>query len=331
MSKLALLIGIDDYESAEKFESLNCCVNDATAMHAMLAHHWSPAEGVKGQKNYNARLCTSNTGKRITTEFLRKQVKTLMNHPMGDGEVLFYFSGHGVANDKGGFLVTQDSTPENPGFPMVELLEAANGSRNSSVVIILDCCNSGQIGNITDGEGLNRVTIGPNVTILAASGATQESSEDWEHSLFTQYLLEALDGGAADVRGEVSAAAIYAYADQALGPWDQRPVYKSYARRLNPIRQCEPAVPDDILARLTEWFPVANSVYPMDKSYEEEEKDHAIEAHVEIFKQFKKLRDARLLAGEGGIDLYWVAIREKTVHLTPQGKLLWKRARRGDF
>jgi len=330
MTKLALLVGIDQYES-DDFDDLTCCVADAQAMNEMLSRHGPPAEGVAGGKNYTTRLITSSGNRRISADFLRDSVDQLMHHPMGDGDVLFYFSGHGLANERGGFLVTQDGTRETPGYPMADLLKAANSSRNSSVVIILDCCNSGEIGNIADDDGLNQVSIGPNVTILAASGATQKSAEQWDHSLFTQYLLEALDGGAADVRGEVSAAAVYAYAEQALGPWDQRPVYKSYARKLSPIRRCAAAVPDSTLARLTEWFPTEDSVYKLDKSYEPEEKDYAIEAHVKIFDQLKKLRNARLLDGENGEQLYFAAIHEKTVHLTPQGKLYWKRARRGDF
>jgi len=330
MSKLALLVGINRYES-DDFDDLNCCEADAEEMDQVLSRHWSPDENVPGERNYTNRVITSGGKRRISADFLRDEVNNLMSHLMGDGEVLFYFSGHGVGNKDGGFLVTQDGTKDSPGYPMAELLDAANHSGNTSVVIILDCCNSGQIGNITDGDGFNQVSIGPNVTILAASGAIQKSSEGWKHSLFTQRVLDALHGGAADCRGEVSAAAVYAYVEQALGAWEQRPVYKSYARKLNPIRKCKPAVPDHVLARLNEWFPTADSVYKMDRSYEVSEKEVAVEAHVAIFDQFKLLRNVHLLAGENDMDLYWVALEEKTVHLTPQGKLFWSRARRGDF
>ena len=330
MSKLALLVGINRYES-DDFEDLVCCEADAEEMDRTLSRHWSADASSPGERNFNTRLITSGGKRRISADFLRSEINNLMNRPMGDGEVLFYFSGHGVTNDKGGFLVTQDGTAENPGFPMTELLEAANRSGNASAVIVLDCCNSGAIGNMTDIEGFNRVSISPNVTILAASGATQHSSEGWKHSTFTQHVLDALAGGAADCRGEVSAAAVYAYAEQALGPWEQRPVYKSYARKLSPIRKCKPAVPDSVLARLTDWFPTAESGFRMDRTYEREEKAHAIADHVAVFDQFKLLRNAHLLEGESGLDLYWTAINEKLVYLTPQGRLFWSRARRGDF
>jgi hypothetical protein len=332
---LALLVGINSYNSPI-FEDLSCCEADAESMSIMLANH-APLDGAgKGPGNYATKTSTSKGAKPITTEHLRQSVNQLMSHPMGDGQVLFYFSGHGLANDEGGYLVTQDATAEAPGYPMSELLEAANVSGNTSVVIILDCCHSGEIGNITDGEGFNRVSIGPNVTVLAGSGASQKSAEGFDNSLFTELLLEALDGGASDIRGEVSAAAIYAYLEKSLGAWDQRPVYKSYARKLEPIRRCVPDVPDAVLAGLTEWFRSPRSSYTMDPSYECTH-ETADEAKIAIFDQFKLLRNARLLTtpidSKTGKekDLYYVALDSDAVSLTPQGRLFWKRAKRDEF
>ena len=328
MSKLALLVGIDRYES-DAFENLTCCEADATAMEALLARHEALPGEDRGKLNYSTRLLTSNSA-RITTQSLRESIQQLMTHAMGDGDVLFYFSGHGLANEDGGFLVTQDATAEQPGLPMREVLDAANVSGNTSVVILLDCCHSGAIGNITDGEGFNRVSIGPNVTVMAGSGATQKSAEGWEHSLFTGLAIEGLSGGAADVRGEVSAAALYAYIEQSLGAWDQRPVYKSYARSLRPLRRCAPAVPDAVLARLPQWFTREASEFRLDPSYEVSH-ETADPAHVAVFDQFKLLRNGNLLTTDKLKDLYWTALESGAVRLTPQGRLFWKRAQRGEF
>ena len=329
MSKLALLVGIDHYES-DAFENLTCAAADAQGVARLLSHHAASEDGEMGAVNYATRVLTSLDKQRISVESLGADVRKLMSHGMGDGEALFYFSGHGVANDAGGYLVTQDATPDNPGYPMRELLDAANQSGNQSVVIILDCCHSGAIGNITDGEGFNRVSIGPNVTILAGSGATQEAAEDWEHSLFTALAIEGLNGGAADVRGEVSAASLYAYIEQSLGAWDQRPVYKSYARSLRPLRRCAPAVPDTVLARLPGWFERPDSEYRLSPAYEVSD-ESADPSLVAIFDQFKLLRNASLLTTENLRDLYWTALESGTVKLTAQGHLFWKRAKRGDF
>lgn len=329
MTKLALVVGIDRYES-DAYNDLSCCEADAATMERLLAHHQAGEGESRGRANYSTRLLTSDQSQRITTASLAQSVEQLMTHSMGDGDVLFYFSGHGLANEDGGYLVTQDATPESPGYPMQALLDAANRSGNKSVVIILDCCHSGAIGNFTGDQGFNRVSIGPNVTVLAGSGATQKSAEGWEHSLFTSLASEGLEGGAADVRGEVSAAALYAYIEQSLGAWDQRPVYKSYARSLKPLRQCVPAVPDEVLARLPEWFKRDDSSYPMNPSFEVSHESADPEL-VAVFDQFKLLRNANLLTTDDRKDLYWIALESGAVQLTPQGRLFWKRAQRGDF
>ena len=328
MNRIALLVGIDRYES-DDFEDLSCCVDDALAMESVISRHEPAEPGGQGERNFNCRTLTSEAS-RITADSLGTEVDNLMTRLVDGGDVLFYFSGHGLADESGGYLVTQEGTRDQPGLPMRRLLEAANRGRNLSVVIILDCCHSGQIGNVTEGENFNQVLIGANVTVLAAAGAKQESSEGLEHSLFTQLVLDALGGGASDVCGDVSAAAVYAYVEQALGVWEQRPVYKSYARQLRPIRRCCPAVPHAVLARLSDWFAAPEAEYSMDPSFEVT-RPEAVAENVAVFDQFKLLRNARLLTTADGRDLYWTALESGSVHLTPQGRLFWKRARRGDF
>lgn len=227
MSRLALLVGINRYESAD-FESLTCCIDDALAMQQRLQRHASLHEGEPGERNYQCRTLTSETG-RITRDTLERAIDELLGRQIDGGELLFYFSGHGISAEDGGYLVTQEGDRKQPGYPMARLLEAANNSRNLSVIIILDCCHSGQIGNVEAAPGVNTTSIGANVTVLAASSATEKSSEGMRNSLFTGLLLEALDGGAADVCGEISAAAAYAYIEQALGPW-------SSGRFISPMR-----------------------------------------------------------------------------------------------
>ena len=51
--------------------------------------------------------------------------------------------------------------------------------------------------------------------------------EGLDGGIFTNLVLAALEGGAADLRGHVTPGSIYAYVDQALGAWDQRPIFKT--------------------------------------------------------------------------------------------------------
>jgi hypothetical protein len=317
----ALLVGISVYDNHE--EELVCAEDDAACMGDMLKQQWN---GSAFTRNYDCNLLTSGKS-RITRASLSASIRGLFSELSG-GEALFYFSGHGLESDDGGYLVTQEADAEHPGYPMKELMDAANHS-GGSVLIILDCCHSGQIGNITDGHGFNHVELGEGVTVLAASTALQVAEEGgMDNSLFTGLVLGALDGGAADVRGRVSAASVYGYVEQALGSWQQRPVYKSHAKRLRAIRCCKPTISDELLYELPVLFKHRGYRFQMDPSYEHSEEDHAVPEHVVIFKKFKEFRNAGLLTTEededGKVkDLYFVALESLHVWLTPLGQFYW--------
>lgn len=294
-------MGVSRY-ACDAFGDLDCCEDDARAMQARLTEH-----GRQGRDRANYQCTRLSTGESaVSLPELEGQVAALLR---GDAhtDALFYFSGHGWLAGDEAFLVTADGTPEAPGLPMSRLLEAANRSGLRSVLIILDCCHSGHIGNVPGSDGTPRVRIGTNVTVLAASTAYQKSIQGIEYSLFTQLLLDGLDGGAADVRGKVYAGALYSFVEQGLADWEQCPVYKSYSQRLNLVRECEPALSDDLLVKLPRWF-----------TYPEMPLDPAAADHA----AFALLRNAGLLHA---------AADAATVSLTPRGRLYWTQAQRGDF
>lgn len=309
MAKRALLVGIDKYDHVS---SLSGCVADATSMAELLERHGD------GSLNFDCRVLTSPGPASITRAFLREQWNELFQH--FDGDVLFYFSGHGTPTSLGGYLVTQDGTPGDPGLAMNDIVTLANKSRARTVLLILDCCFSGSVGNPPNlqGDVENQAQLREGVTILAASRPTEPSVEVGGHGVFTKLVIGALRGGAADVRGRISAASVYAYAEAALGAWDQRPLYKSHAARLDPIRICEPKVSDAILRELPTYFPQADHEFQLDITYEETN-GAAIPDHVAIFKKFKQLQIAGLLRPKTGSDLYWTAERSGGVVLTQLG------------
>jgi len=229
--------------------------------------------------------------------------------------------------DGEGALVTQDARPDDVGFPMYELLRRVNRCDAGSVMIILDCCYSGEMGNTGDGSDINQTTLSEGVTILSASNSNEVSQEGVLNSLFTSLVMAALEGGAADVRGYVSAASIYAYVEQALGPWQQRPLYKSYAQRLPPLRLCKPATPDKVLRHLPELFAGPEASIQLDPSWEFTKGNDP--ENVKKFDLLKKLRNGRLLDTEEGLDLYFLALQSKTARLTPLGRLYWHLAKKG--
>jgi hypothetical protein len=320
LNKRALIVGIDQYQH---LPPLTGCVADALSMNELLQRHDD------GSSNYSCRLLTSADAP-ITKDLLRSAWNGLFDN--FDGHVLFHFSGHGSPTRIGGVIATQDGTQPEPGLRMDDLLLLARDSRAKSILLIIDCCFADNMGDPSflqgTGVGQNQTYLREGLTILAASQKTETAHEAAGHGVFTKLVLGALGGGAADVRGRVSAASVYAYVEQALGPWDQRPMYKSYADRLPPVRLCKPSVPDLLLRELPRIFPLESSVFSLDPSYERTHQT-AESGHIGVFNKFKVLRNANLLATRSGEDLYYVAMGSGWVRLTPLGRFYWSLANKG--
>ena len=320
MTRRALIIGIDDYDN---FEHLEGSVNDANKISDLLS------KNDDGSPNYDCQVYTSPGAERITQKFLsRKWIELFKNF---DGDILFYFSGHGYLTDIGGYIVTQEGECGDIGLKMDDLIDLANISCSKSILIILDCCHSGDVADLTaiQTSSSKRIAQLPTgLTILSASQPTELAVEIGGHGIFTELVIGALSGGAADVRGRVSAASIYAYVEQALGPWHQRPLYKTNADTLPPVRCCTPRVPDSLLRELPRLFPEPDSIYRMNPSYEKREQS-AQRENVEIFDNFKILRNASLLTTEENKDLFDIALESRGVKLTPLGQFYWRLASEG--
>ena len=99
------------------------------------------------------------------------------------------------------------------------------------------------------------------LTIFAASRPDQSAFLANGRSVFTDLLICGLNGGAADVRGQVTAASLHSYIEASFGARDQRPIYKSHAQELPPVQQCKPAVAGDALRKLCVHFPEPRAAF----------------------------------------------------------------------
>jgi hypothetical protein len=311
----ALVVGIDDYPPAP----LSGCVADARAVAELLTRH------ADGSPNFDVRLITSPP-KPITRSILREAIRRLFGHDVAD-IALLYFAGHGTENDLGGYLVTSDARAYDEGVALTEVLTWANESRAGEAVVILDSCMSGALGHLP-ATGSDRALLREGLSILTASRSGQVSLETSGGGLFTELVCGALEGGAADVEGRVTAASVYSYVEQALGPWEQRPLFKAHLSRLVPLRLAAPAVPITILRRLPAWFPGENDIYPLDPSYEPTAEPHIAE-HEEIFSHFQRCRAAKLLEPVDQDHLYYAAMHSTGCRLTALGRHYWRLANRG--
>jgi hypothetical protein len=254
----ALVVGIDYYE---KINPLYGCVNDAHSVKSVLERNSD------GTVNFGVRFL-SGTGATdtVTRTELRNAVRELF---ADDSEVaLFYFAGHGHIDDTGGFLCTSDTHNGDDGLALAEILTMANGSKAKNKVIVLDSCFSGVAGDRSLTP--NSAELSQGLTILTASTAAQYATEQNGSGVFTALFVDALSGAAANLVGEVTPGSVYAHIDQSLGPWEQRPVFKTNVKNFISLRKVQPPIALADLQRITEFFPGPGAEFRLDPSFEPE-------------------------------------------------------------
>lgn len=312
----ALVVGIDDYAAAP----LAGCVNDALALSHLLSVHED------GSPNFAVKLQTAPAGS-VTRASLRQGITDLFTEADDCDVALFYFSGHGTENDLGGYLVTQDATRYDEGVSLTDVLALANASSARERVIMLDSCHSGHLGTVP-ATGTHGSHLQEGVSILTAARSAQYAMESGGQGVFTELLCGALGGGASDVLGDTTVAAVYAYVEQALGPWDQRPMFRANVAKLVSLRRTRPAVPLEDLRQLPGWFPSPDAVFPLDPSFEPDAAPQSQENEA-TFARLQKCRAAKLVEPVDEEHMYYAAMNSKGCRLTPLGVHYWRLAQGG--
>jgi len=254
---------------------------------------------------------------------LRAAIDDLMKHPAD--VALFSFSGHGAENNLGGYLVTQDADRYDEGVPMADVITMANASKAAEVVILLDCCHSGHLGNPPSIDN-SKALLREGISILTASRGQQVSVESAGGGLFTSLVVDALEGGAADILGDVSAPGVYAYVEAALGAWDQRPLFKSHVAQLVPLRHCDPAVDVSILRDLPTLFPLPAEDLTLSPAYEPSSPERDA-AKVIVFNKLQALNRVHLLVPIGAAHMFDAAMQSQGCRLTASGRYYWRLAK----
>ncbi len=315
----ALVVGINNYSNAP----LNGCVNDANAIAEVLRTHGDDSP------NFSVRLLTSPSSI-IEKASLRKNIETLF---AGKCDIaLLYFSGHGFIKSTGGYLVTTDANRYDEGVSMDEILTVANKAKAKDKVIILDCCHSGAAGTPSI-IGSNEALLSEGLSVLTASRDSESAIEINGSGVFTSLVVDALKGGAADLRGNITPGSIYAYVDEALGAWDQRPIFKTNITRFTSLRTIIPKVPLTSLRKITEYFPAPQDEYQLDPSYEDTNtktvehnviEPYAKGENVAVFKILQKLESVGLVIPVDQEHMYFAAMNSKSCRLTALGYQYWR-------
>lgn len=317
----ALIVGIDHYDH---IGPLSGAVNDAHSVKAALERN---ADGTLNFPTPNL-LVGTGPSQRVTRRDLKDAVRALFED---DADIaLLYFAGHGYIEDTGGYLCASDCETGDDGLALSEIMIFANASRAKNKVIILDSCHSGIAGTNPLTAGIAEISDG--VTILTASTAEQYAMETpgGGAGVFTSLFVDALSGAAANLVGSITPGSVYAHVDQSLGPWAQRPVFKTNVKTFISLREADPPIELSELQQLTRLFPDPSFAFRLDPSYEPHRSgteavgtqvpDPAHNADFAVLQNFVKVN---LVRPTGAPHMWHAAMESKGCELTVLGQHYW--------
>lgn len=315
----ALIVGIDYYE---KIDPLYGCVNDSYQVKTVLERHSD------GSLNFGVKHLTgTGPGNGVSRRELKDTATELFRD---DSEIaLFYFAGHGYIEDTGGFLITSDCTDGDDGFKLDELMALANKSPARNKVIILDSCHSGIAGTPTTLGSSALLNNG--ITILTASSEEQYAMEEDGSGVFTTLLVDALNGSAANLVGDITPGSIYAHIDQSLGPWEQRPIFKTNVKAFTTLRKVQPPIALGDLKRIVELFQDPAEEFKLDPSFEPEGTHVKDEDNVEKFKILQMYNRINLVVPVDAPHMWHAAMNSKGCRLTVLGAHYWTLVHKGQL
>lgn len=312
--RAALIVGIDYYQHSNP---LFGCVNDAHDVKAVLSRH----DG--GAVNFDCILLTG-TGPDdcVNRGDLKDQIDQLFKKDVET--VLFYFAGHGHIEATGGYLIATDSHRGDEGVSLSEILTYANASPARNRIIVLDSCHSGIAGNFPLIGQLSALAEG--VTILTASTEDQYASEENGRGIFTALFVDALNGSAANLTGDITPGSIYAHIDQSLGAHEQRPVFKTNVKEFVSLRKVTAPISLPELQRILEFFPQPGFEFALDPTFEPELKGrdpimpNPIPENTRVFATLQRYNRLNLLVPVEAQHMWNAAIESKSCRLTALGE-----------
>lgn len=217
MAKVALLIGVGNYEHPDDLKPLVSAPKDVAAMQRILLN------AQMGEFSEVIPLIDPDTMQ------MQEAIETLYRDRAKDDLVLLFFSGHGIKDDSGNLYFSTRVTRKTPKGELIKstavparfVQEIMGNSRSRRQVMILDCCFSGAFDpslNTKDDGSLDiRGQLGAEGrVVLTSSSSTQYSFEQQgsDLSIYTRFLVEGIETGAADLDsdGKVSVEELHKYA-----------------------------------------------------------------------------------------------------------------------
>jgi uncharacterized caspase-like protein len=217
--KVALLVGVGNYQQG--LSPLPSATRDAKALKQVLQH-----PDIGGFAETDITLLSNQAQNKIADA-----IYSLFNNCSSDDLVLFYFSGHGVKDEKGNLYIATPTTRTDQNKRVLPytaisasfIKDQMTASSSRRQVVILDCCFSGAFA-----KGL---TLGNKSWAVLTSSDTVEYSyapESSELSIYTRYLIEGIKTGVGDLNndGNISVDELYEYTKKKV---------KEISPKMNPL------------------------------------------------------------------------------------------------
>jgi DNA-binding beta-propeller fold protein YncE len=179
--RIALIVGVSQYEPHTKLGNLSAPVNDAQRVYDVLSEYGG------FDMLYPLPLADGKVGSsgKVLAQVLRDKLREVLNPQAGEEVDLavFYFSGHGVSHH--GMASYLSATDDPLAVPLSFLTELVEDSTVKNLCIWLDCCHSGEVLKFKPSEKKS-------FCLVAASTADGEALAKNGQSLLTEILCEAL-------------------------------------------------------------------------------------------------------------------------------------------
>ena len=209
--KVALLIGVSQYEAG--LPPLPAAPHDVEAMRTVLQD--PKIGGFNGVET----LINPDPNK------MRLAINRLFASCQKEDLAVLFFSGHGITDDDGRLHLTTALTDEQfykaTSVPASFVHDVMNDSQCKRQVVILDCCYSGAFAAGWQPKSGGAVNIkrelgGEGRAILTSSTALQKSFEHEGSGIYTRFLVEGMETGAADTdgTGTISILELHDYAKE---------------------------------------------------------------------------------------------------------------------